>query len=105
MAKDQSAGDGSSGDREITIPGSPELGLTVGPGPNQFESNEDDLAPLALQIIQLSDQGEGSQNRSEFMPSGLPKPKRPNQVITNNYIPPRGPEPPRVEIRPLGRKR
>ena len=30
--------------------------------------------------------------------SGLPWPKRPDQVITNNYLPPRGPEPPRVEI-------
>ena len=32
------------------------------------------------------------------MRSGLPKPKRPDQVITHNYIPPRGPEPPRIEI-------
>ena len=30
--------------------------------------------------------------------SGLPKPKRPDQVITNNYLPPRGSEPPRVKI-------
>ena len=97
-AKDQSVADGSSGDRAITIPGTPELGPTVGPGPDQSEPNEDDPAPLALQIIPPSDQGEGSQNRSEFMRSGLPKPKRLDQVITNNYIPPRGPEPPRVEI-------
>ena len=34
--------------------------------------------------------------------SGLPRPKRPDQVITNNYLPPRGPEPPRVEISTLG---
>ena len=32
------------------------------------------------------------------MRSDLPRPKWPDQVITNNYIPPRGPEPPRVEI-------
>ena len=32
------------------------------------------------------------------MQSGLPRPKRPDKVITNNYLPPRGPEPPRVEI-------
>ena len=32
------------------------------------------------------------------MRSDLPRPKRPNQVITNNYLPPRGLEPPRVEI-------
>ena len=36
------------------------------------------------------------------MQSSLPRPKRPDQVITNNYIPPRGPEPPRVEISALG---
>ena len=98
MAKDQSTVDDSSGDRAFTIPGSPELGPPVESGPDQPESNEDDPAPLALQIIPPSDQGEGSQNRSEFMRSDLPKPKRSDQVTTNNYIPPRGPGPPRVEI-------
>ena len=78
------------------------MGPTVGPGSDQSELNEDDPAPRALQIISPSDQGEGSQNRSEFMWSGLPRPKWPDQVITNNYIPPRGPEPPRVEISALG---
>ena len=96
--EDQSAADDSSGDRAITIPGSLKLGPIVGPRPDQSELNEDDLAPRALQIIPPSDQGEGSQNRSEFMRSNLPRPKRPNQVITNNYIPSRGPEPLRVEI-------
>ena len=98
VIKDQSAADGSSGDRAITIPGSPELGPTVRSRPDQSESNEDDPDPLALQIISTSDQGEGSQNISEFMRSGLPKPKRPGQVITNNYIPPREQKPLRVEI-------
>ena len=32
------------------------------------------------------------------MRSALPRPKRPDQVITNNYLPSRGPEPLRVEI-------
>ena len=32
------------------------------------------------------------------MRSGLPRPKRPDQVITHNYLAPRGPEPPRVGI-------
>ena len=35
------------------------------------------------------------------MRSGLPKPHRSNQVITDNYLPPRGPEPPRVEVSAL----
>ena len=36
------------------------------------------------------------------MRSGQPRPKRPDKVITNNYLPPRGPKPPRVEISTLG---
>ena len=96
--EDQSAADGSSGDRTITIPGSPELGPIVGSGPDQSELNEDDSAPRALQIIPPSYQGEGSQNILEFMRFVLPRPKRSDQVITNNYILPHGPEPPRVEV-------
>ena len=45
---DQSAADGSSGDRAITIPGSPELETTIGPEPDgvgRSESNEGDPAP------------------------------------------------------------
>ena len=105
VTNDQSDADGSSGDRAITIPGSPELGPTIGPEPGgvgRSESNEDDPAPRALQVIPPSDQGEEPQNRSEFIRSGLPRPKLPDQVITNNYLPPRGPEPPRVEISALG---
>ena len=36
------------------------------------------------------------------MRSGLPRPKRPDQVITHNYIPPCGPKPLRVKILALG---
>ena len=32
------------------------------------------------------------------MRSGLPRPPLPEQIITNSYAPPRGPEPPRVEV-------
>ena len=62
------------------------------------ESNEGDPAPRALQVIPPSDQGEEQPRKSKFMRFGLPKPNRPDQVITNNYLPPRGPEPPRGEI-------
>ena len=102
-SKDQPAADGSSGDRAIMIPD--ELGPTIGSEPERPESNEDDPAPRALQIIPPSDQGEGSQSKSKFMRSGLPKSKRPDQVITHSYIPPRGPETPRIEISPRGRRR
>ena len=62
---DQSAIDGSSGDRVITIPGSPELGPTIEPEPDgasRSESNEGDLAPRALQVILPADQGEEPQS-------------------------------------------
>ena len=45
-----------------------------------------------------SDRGEEPPSRSEYMRSDLPTLKRPDQVITNNYLPPRGPEPSRFEI-------
>ena len=53
-ADDQPATEGSSGDRAITIPGSPELGPTGGAEPDgtgRSESNEGDPAPRALQVI------------------------------------------------------
>ena len=36
------------------------------------------------------------------MRSGLPRPHRSDQVITDSYLPPRGPEPPREEVSALG---
>ena len=96
--KYQYAADSSSGDRAITIPGSPELGPTVGSEPDQFGLNEDDPAPRALQIIPPSDQGEERPSKSKFTRSSFPKPTRPVEVLTLNYLPPRGPEPPRVEV-------
>ena len=101
VINDQLAADGSSEDRSITIPGSPELELTIGPeseGADWSDSNEGGPAPQPLQVILPSGQDEGPHNISEFMRSGLPRLKRLDQVITNNYLPPHGPEPPRVEI-------
>ena len=102
---DEPATDGSSGDRAITILGSPKLGPTGGPesdGVGRSESNEGDPALQGLQVIQHSNQGEVTPSILEYMRYGLPRPKRPDQVITNNYLPPRWPEPPRVEISALG---
>ena len=98
---DQSAADGSSGDRAITIPGSPELG-PIGEsepdGAGHPELNVGGPAPRALQVILPSDQGEERPSGSKFTRTGLPKPTRPVEVLTLNYIPPCGPEPPRVEV-------
>ena len=92
-SKDQPATDGSSGDRAITIPGSLELGPTIGSEPERSESNEDNSAPRSLQIIPPSDQGERSQSKPGFMLSGLPKPKRPNQVLPTATFPLEGRSP------------
>ena len=100
----QPAADGSSGDWAITIPGSPELGptcLSEQDGASQSESNEGDPAPRALRIIPPLDRGEEQPSKSKYMRSRLPKPNRPDQVITHNYLPPRGLKPSRVEISAL----
>ena len=92
--------DGSSGDQTIIIPCSPELEPTVGVEPDgagRSESNEGDPASRALQVIPPLDRGEEQPNKSKYIRSGLPKPNRADQVITQNYLPPRGPEPQRVE--------
>ena len=64
--------------------------------------NEDDPAPRVLKIIPPSDQGEERPSKSKFTWSGFPKHTRPVEVLTLNYLPPRGPKPPRVEVSALG---
>ena len=93
--------DGSLGDQAIIIPCSLELepiGGAEPDGASRSESNEGDPAPRALQVIPPSDRGEEQPSKLKYMRSGLPKPNRPDQVITQNYLPPRGPVPSRVEI-------
>ena len=66
------------------------------------ESNEDDPASSALQVIPPSDRVKEQPSRSKYMMFGLPKPHQPDQVITDTYLPPRRPKPPRVEVLALG---
>ena len=100
-ADGQPAADRSSGDQAIIIPCSPELGRTGRMKPGRVarsELNEDDSAPSALQVIPPSDRAERQPSKSKYMRSGLPRPHRPDQVITESYLSPRGPEPLRVEV-------
>ena len=93
--------DGSSGDRAITISGSPELRQTGESGPDgsiQPRSGIGDPTPIALQVIPPSDRGEKRTVKSQFTRLGLLKPTCPVEVLTLNYTPPYGPEPPRVEV-------
>ena len=84
----------------IIIPGSPVSGptdQTEPAGVARIESKEADPVPSAFQVIPPSDRDEGQPSRSKFMRFRLPRPTLPEQIITNCYAPPRGPEPPRVE--------
>ena len=101
----QSVTNESSGDQAIIIPFSPKLDPTGGAeldGADRSELNEGDPAPRALQVIPPLDRGEEQPSRSKYMRSGVPRPYRPDQVITQNYLPPRGPEPSKVEVSALG---
>ena len=97
----QPAADGSSGDQVIIIPCFPELGPIGQTEPDRADrskSNEDGPAPITLQVILPSDQVEEQPNKSKYMQSELPRPYRLDQVITDSYLPPCGPEPLRVEV-------
>ena len=97
----QPAAEGGSEMQAIVIPGSLYPGLTDQTelaGVARIESKEADPVLSALQVIPPSDRDEGRPSRSKFMRSGLPRPPLPEWIITNCYAPPRGPEPPRVEV-------
>ena len=89
----------------IIISSSPESGPTYQMEPAgvaRIESKEVDLASSALQVIPPSDRDEGQPSILKFMRSGLPRPTLPERILTNCYVPPRGPEPPRVEVSASG---
>ena len=56
------------------------------------------MAPRELQVIPPLYRSKEQPSKSKYMRSRLPKPNQPDQVITHNYLPPRGPKPQRVEI-------
>ena len=92
---------GGSEVQAIIIPGSPESGPIDQTKPARVartESKEADPIPSPFQVIPPSDWAEGQLSRSKFMRFGLPRLTLPERIITNCYVPPRGPEPPRVEV-------
>ena len=95
----QPAAEGGSEMQAIVIPGSPEPGATDQTEPAgmaRTESKEANPVPSALKVIHPSD--EGRLGRSKFMRAALPRPPLLERIITNSYAPPRGLEPPRVEV-------
>ena len=99
VGSSQLAAEGGSEMQAIAIPGSPEPGATDQTEPTgvaRTESKEAEPVLSALQVIHPSD--EGRPGRLKFMRSGLLRPPLPEQIITNSYASPRGPEPPRVEV-------
>ena len=97
----QPAVEGGSKVQAIIISGSPESGPIYQTEPARvarIESKEADQVLSALQVIPPSDLDEGQPSRSNFIRSGLLRPTLPKRIITNFYVPPRGPEPHRVEV-------
>ena len=97
----QPADEGGSEVQAIIIPSSPESGPTYQTEPAgvaQIESKVADLVLTALQVIPLSVRDEGQPSRSKFIRSELPRSTLPERVISNRYVPSRGPEPLRVEV-------
>ena len=97
----QPAVKGGSEVQAIIILGSLESGPTDQTEPTgviRIESKEADPVSTALQVFPLSDQAEDQPRRSKFTRTGLPRPSLPDLIITNCYLPPHGPEPPRVEV-------
>ena len=67
-------------------------------GVARLESKEVDPVSSALQVIPPFNRDEGQPRRLKFMRSGLLRPILSKRIITNCYAPPRGLEPPRVEV-------
>ena len=101
MGPSQPAAEGGLEVQAIIIPGSPESGpidQTEPVGVARIESKEADLVLSAFQVIPHSDRAEGQPSRSKFMRSGLPRAILSDRIITDCYLHPHGPEPPRVEV-------
>ena len=85
----------------IIFPGSPETGS------NDFLDIRDDVlgelgaaasTPSVLQMIPPPVHVGSRQGRSEFTHTGLKMLPLPNRILTNSYLPARGPTPPKEEV-------
>ena len=103
-APDQAAGSsrtaagGRSEERVIIILGSPETGSN-----DRLDIGDDVLgeavrAPPALETILPPAQVRSQLGRSEFTRTGLKRPKLPDRIITNSYLPARGRASPKEEL-------
>ena len=107
VAPDQATGSsrpatsGSSKKQAITIPGSP-----VRRSNNRLDIGDDALgesreaAPTqsALQMIPLPVHVGSRPGRSEFTRTGLKRQPLPDRILTNSYLPTRGPIPPKEKV-------
>ena len=98
----RTAAGGSSEERAIIISGSPETGSNDRLDIGDDVLGEAVLAPPAIQTILLPAQVGSQPSRSEFTYIGLKRPKLPDRIITNSYLPARGPAPPKEEVSALG---
>ena len=95
---------GSSEELAIIISGSLETGSN-----DRLDIGDDVLgeavqAPTALQTILPAAQVGSQPGKSEFNRIGLKRPKLPDWIITNSYLPACGPAPPKEEVSTWGWK-
>ena len=107
-ALDQAAGSSrpptgsSSEDQEIIISGSPETGSNDHLDIGDDVLGEASSTPPTLQTILPLTQVGSRLGRFEFTRTRMKRPKHPDRIIMNSYLPARGPAPPKEEVSPPG---
>ena len=97
----QHATDGDSKIHAIVIPGSPEMGSSNRPGPEDValgEPREATPIPLTLQVIHPPDRVESQLDMPRLARTGRKRTSLPDRILLNSYLPPRGSAPPMEEV-------
>ena len=101
------ATDGDSEMQEIVITGSPEIGSSDRPGPEDIALGEPrEATPIlpALQAIHPPDWAESQPDMPKLARTGSKRSLLPDQILLNSYLPPRGPALPMEEVAVPGPK-
>ena len=104
VGSSQYAAGGSSEERKIIISSFPKTGSSDRPDIGDDVLGKAVPAPPALQTILPPVQVGSQPGRSEFTPTRLKRLKPPERIITNSYLPARGPTPQRRKYRLPGWK-
>ena len=95
------ATNGDSEMQAIVIPGSPEMGSSDRPGPEDValgETREATLIPPALQVIHPPDRVESQSDMSKLARTARKRSLLLDRILLNSYLPPHGPAPPMEKV-------